>query len=145
MMTSKSVVALRHVHFEDLGHFAPILERHGYGLTYSDVGNDSLMSLDPLAAGLLIVLGGPIGAYEEEQYPFLHDELALLTSALSVYPRAAATPAAFTASPESDYNLFAKAKALRCPLLIFRGGMSKRFPPGAEQPFLRSHQNPSGS
>jgi hypothetical protein len=50
---------------------------------------------------------------------------------------------AFTASPESDYNLFAKAKALRCPLLIFRGGMSKRFPPGAEQPFLRSHQNPS--
>jgi hypothetical protein len=56
-MTSRSVVALRHVHFEDLGHFAPILERHGYGLTYCDVGIDSLKSLDPLAAGLLIVLG----------------------------------------------------------------------------------------
>jgi pimeloyl-ACP methyl ester carboxylesterase len=45
---------------------------------------------------------------------------------------------AFTASPESDYNLFAKAKALRCPVLIFRGGMSKRFPPAAEQPFLQA-------
>jgi pimeloyl-ACP methyl ester carboxylesterase len=44
----------------------------------------------------------------------------------------------FTASPESDYNLFAKAKALRCPVLIFRGGMSKRFPPAAEQPFLQA-------
>lgn len=43
---------------------------------------------------------------------------------------------AFTASPASDYDLFAKAKALRCPLLIFRGGMSRRFPPEAEQPFL---------
>jgi pimeloyl-ACP methyl ester carboxylesterase len=45
---------------------------------------------------------------------------------------------AFTASPDSDYNLFAKAKALRCPVLIFRGGMSKRFPPAAEQPFLQA-------
>jgi pimeloyl-ACP methyl ester carboxylesterase len=43
---------------------------------------------------------------------------------------------AFTASPASDYDLFAKAKALHCPLLVFRGGMSKRFAPEAERPFL---------
>jgi pimeloyl-ACP methyl ester carboxylesterase len=45
---------------------------------------------------------------------------------------------AFTASPASDYNLFDKAKAVRCPVLVFRGGMSKRFPLTAEQPFLRA-------
>jgi len=45
---------------------------------------------------------------------------------------------AFTASPASDYNLFAEAKAVRCPALVFRGGMSKRFPPAAEQPFLEA-------
>jgi pimeloyl-ACP methyl ester carboxylesterase len=45
---------------------------------------------------------------------------------------------AFTASPANDYNLFAKAKVLRCPVLIFRGGMSKRFPRAAEQPFLQA-------
>ena len=83
MRPSKSVVALRHVHFEDLGHFAPALERQGYALTYCDVGIDLLKGLDPLAADLLIVLGGPIGAYEEEQYPFIHEELALLTSRLA--------------------------------------------------------------
>jgi len=43
---------------------------------------------------------------------------------------------AFTASPASDYDLFTKARATRCPVLVFRGGMSKRFPPNAEQPFL---------
>jgi pimeloyl-ACP methyl ester carboxylesterase len=45
---------------------------------------------------------------------------------------------AFTASPASDYNVFAKAKAVRCPVLVFRGGMSKRFSADAEQPFLQA-------
>lgn len=45
---------------------------------------------------------------------------------------------AFTTSPESDYSLLAKAKAVHCPVLVFRGGMSKRFPPDAEQPFLKT-------
>jgi pimeloyl-ACP methyl ester carboxylesterase len=45
---------------------------------------------------------------------------------------------AFTASPASDYSLFAKVRAVRCPVLAFRGGMSKRFPLHAEQPFLQA-------
>jgi len=45
---------------------------------------------------------------------------------------------AFIASSASDYNLFAQAKAVRCPALVFRGGMSKRFPSAAEQPFLEA-------
>jgi pimeloyl-ACP methyl ester carboxylesterase len=45
---------------------------------------------------------------------------------------------AFTASPASDYDLFAKAKAVRCPVLIFRGGASKRFPAAAEAPFVET-------
>lgn len=45
---------------------------------------------------------------------------------------------AFAASAASDYGLFAKAKAMHRPVLIFRGGMSKRFPPTAEQPFLKA-------
>jgi pimeloyl-ACP methyl ester carboxylesterase len=44
----------------------------------------------------------------------------------------------FTASDASDYDLFTKAKAVRCPVLVFRGGLSKRFPPAAEQPFLEA-------
>ena len=45
---------------------------------------------------------------------------------LSLYACAAAPPAGL------------QAKTLRCPVLIFRGGISKRFPPAAEQPFLQA-------
>ena len=44
----------------------------------------------------------------------------------------------FVASPASDHDLFAKAEAARHPVLIFRGGMSKRFPLNVEQPFLQA-------
>lgn len=45
---------------------------------------------------------------------------------------------AFAASTASDYDLFAKAKVVHRPVLIFRGGMSNRFPLTAEQPFLKA-------
>lgn len=43
---------------------------------------------------------------------------------------------AFIASPASDYDLFAKAASVHCPVLVFRGGKSKRFPAAAERAFL---------
>jgi pimeloyl-ACP methyl ester carboxylesterase len=43
---------------------------------------------------------------------------------------------AFTASAASDYDLFPKAKWVRAPVLVFRGGASTRFPAVAEPPFL---------
>ena len=42
----------------------------------------------------------------------------------------------FTASSQNDFNLIAGAKAVHCPVLAFRGAMSKRFPANAEQPFF---------
>jgi pimeloyl-ACP methyl ester carboxylesterase len=44
---------------------------------------------------------------------------------------------AFSTSAANDFKLFDKAKAVRCPVLVFRGGMSKRFPPDAEMLFLQ--------
>jgi pimeloyl-ACP methyl ester carboxylesterase len=41
----------------------------------------------------------------------------------------------FTASASGDYDLFAKARRVRAPVLVFRGGMSKRFPAAAQAPF----------
>lgn len=78
----KSAVAIRHVAFEDLGSFAPLLERAGYAIQYLEAGIDRLDALDPLAPDLLVVLGGPLGAYEEDIYPFLRAELALIEARL---------------------------------------------------------------
>jgi len=74
----KRALALRHVHFEDLGILAPILEARDYAIRYADAGFDDFAEIDEAAVDLLVVLGGPIGAYEEDRYPFLTGELALI-------------------------------------------------------------------
>lgn len=79
----KHVVAIRHVYFEDLGTLEPVLEQRGYAVRYHDVGLDDFAALDPLEPDLLVVLGGPIGVYETEAYPFLVDETALIARRLA--------------------------------------------------------------
>jgi GMP synthase (glutamine-hydrolysing) len=81
---ARTALAIRHVHFEDLGVFASVLSKAGYHVRYHDVGVDSLEDLDPLAPDLLIILGGPIGVYETNAYPFIQDELSLLQARLGV-------------------------------------------------------------
>lgn len=75
---SKTAVAFRHVAFEDLGSLAPILAALGYEVTTLDAGCDDITGPIAREADLLIVLGGPIGVYDAEAYPFLADEKALI-------------------------------------------------------------------
>lgn len=74
----KTAVAIRHIGFEDLGAFEEPLLRAGYRIHYYDTGQDELWTLDPVRTPLLIVLGGPMGAYEEDRFPFIAEELQLL-------------------------------------------------------------------
>jgi GMP synthase (glutamine-hydrolysing) len=74
----KTVLAIRHVHFEDLGSFEDSLRDRGYQIRYCDVGLLDLAAIDPLAPDILTVLGGPIGVYEDDRYPFIKDELGIL-------------------------------------------------------------------
>ena len=79
----RSAVALRHVAFEDLGLLAPILEREGWDVAFCEAAVDDLHHRSIRDAELLIVLGGPIGVYETDDYPFLNSEIALLEHRLS--------------------------------------------------------------
>lgn len=79
----KPAVVLRHVAFEDLGTFAPVLTAAGYHVQSYDVGVDELWTLDPLKPALLIVLGGPVGVGDAEAYPVLTEEMALLRTRLA--------------------------------------------------------------
>lgn len=71
---SKKVVVIQHLSFEDLGTFEPVLRDAGMAITYLQAGVDELRA-DIEGADLLVVLGGPIGVYEAEVYPFLTAEL----------------------------------------------------------------------
>ena len=78
---ARRAVVIRHVAFEDLGSFAEPLVRHGYGIEYLEAGVDDLGPAGE--ADLLIVLGGPIGAVDDRQYPFLAGEARLLERRLA--------------------------------------------------------------
>ncbi|WP_213773750.1 glutamine amidotransferase [Bradyrhizobium sp. dw_78] len=79
----RSAVALRHVAFEDLGLLAPVMEREGWDVSFCEAAVDDLTHHSIRSADLIIVLGGPIGVYETDDYPFLTSELALIEYRLS--------------------------------------------------------------
>jgi GMP synthase (glutamine-hydrolysing) len=82
MRPRRSAIAIRHVAFEDLGLLAPIMERAGWSVSFCDAPVDDLSDRAIREADLLIVLGGPIGVYETDKYPFLTAEIALLEQRL---------------------------------------------------------------
>lgn len=69
-------VAIRHLAFEDLGLFEPVLKQRGYEVNYVQAGMDVLSKQDWEAADLVVVLGGPIGVGDIDDYPWLDDEVA---------------------------------------------------------------------
>jgi GMP synthase (glutamine-hydrolysing) len=81
---SRTVVAVRHVLFEDLGILAPLLTERGYSIRYLDAGVDLVDTTIFSSADLAIVLGGPIGVYDTDRYPFLADERAAIGMRLAL-------------------------------------------------------------
>jgi GMP synthase (glutamine-hydrolysing) len=79
----RTALALTHVPFEDLGSLAEELAARDYEVQMVDACTMDLRTVDALAPALLIVLGGPIGVYETEAYPFLQWELELLRQRLA--------------------------------------------------------------
>ncbi|ABL69536.1 glutamine amidotransferase [Paracoccus denitrificans] len=68
----KSALILRHMAFEDLGSFAPVLRDAGYQLQDIEAAVDPLP--DPLEPDLVVVLGGPIGVNGGAAYPCMTEE-----------------------------------------------------------------------
>ena len=54
------------------------LAERGYDVRYHDAGIERFDAESLLAPDLVIVLGGPIGVYESETYPFIADEVAAI-------------------------------------------------------------------
>ena len=82
-MPLTTAAVIRHVAFEDLGILAPLLAARGIKARYVDAGIDDLAALERDEPGLLIVLGGPIAAYDGALYPFLAGEIGLIERRLS--------------------------------------------------------------
>nr|WP_324258332.1 type 1 glutamine amidotransferase [Cellvibrio fontiphilus] len=73
--------SLQHVPFEDIGSMAEDFQRRGYSLTtthwYKGDNTPSVADFDAL-----IVMGGPMGIYDEAIYPWLGAEKTLIKNAI---------------------------------------------------------------
>jgi GMP synthase (glutamine-hydrolysing) len=78
-----TVLAIRHLGFEHLGVWHAALESRGFAIRYADPAREHLDAIDAAVPDLLIVLGAPIGAFDDELYPFLTSEVRLIERRLA--------------------------------------------------------------
>ena len=78
----KSLLAVRHVPFEDLGSLAQPLAQAGYSIRYADAPTADFAALGKQKWDLLVVLGGPIGVNDGADYPFIAPELKFVEARL---------------------------------------------------------------
>jgi GMP synthase (glutamine-hydrolysing) len=83
MQGSKLALAIRHVHYESCGTLEDVLLERGFTVRYVEAGLEPLEDLDLCAADMLISLGAPIAAYEEDRYPWIRDELRLIERSIA--------------------------------------------------------------
>lgn len=76
-------VVLSHLSFEDLGSLQPALEQRGFAIQTIDVATARFPLPQTERCDLLIVLGGPVGVYDSDAYPFLTAEIESLRQRLS--------------------------------------------------------------
>lgn len=74
--------ALQHVPFEGLGHIEQWIAAQGHQLTRSRLyDGETLPELHDFDR--LLIMGGPMNIYEDEQYPWLTGEKALIRAAIA--------------------------------------------------------------
>jgi GMP synthase (glutamine-hydrolysing) len=78
----KSALIIRHLNFEDLGTLEDVLIQRNYNIQIIDATSTCLNEIDPTTPDLMVILGGPISAFDEKKYPFIEDELTLITKRL---------------------------------------------------------------
>ena len=78
----RSLLAIRHVPFEDLGSYDPLLAAAGYAIRYAEAPTADFAALVREHWDLLVVLGGPIGVNDGADYPFLAEEVKFVEARL---------------------------------------------------------------
>jgi GMP synthase (glutamine-hydrolysing) len=75
---------LQHHRVENLGRIANALEAAALAWQYVRSFEGQPIPKDMKGAGGLIVMGGPMGVYEQDRYPYLRDEMRLIENAIAL-------------------------------------------------------------
>ena len=140
--STKTCLAVRHVAFEDLGLLGALVAERGYAVRYHDAGIESFDPQTLAGPELVVVLGGPIGVYEREAYPFLTAEIAAIAAridadrpilgiCLGAQMMAAALGARVAPGPVKEIGW--------APLTLTAAGQASVLAPLAASPVLHWH------
>lgn len=78
----KRALIIRHVPYEGVAGYRQPVEAAGYEIDRIDVGDPAFPQRDLVEPDLLIMMGGPMGVYEQEAYPWIRCQLKRLARRL---------------------------------------------------------------
>jgi GMP synthase (glutamine-hydrolysing) len=79
----KRALVLRHVDHEGIAGYREPIEAAGYVIDRVAAHHAGCAALDTLSPDLLVVMGGPMGVYDTDRYPWLSDEIEVLRRRLA--------------------------------------------------------------
>jgi len=80
-MRAREILVLQHVEAEGPGLIGSVAEAEGFRLRTIRLFAGDKVPADPGTSLAIVVMGGPMGVYDEVKFPFITDELSLLRSA----------------------------------------------------------------
>lgn len=80
-MSTYRVHYIQHVPYEGLGYIEKWVKDNGYSLTVTKIYEDYKFP-DQDDFDMLVIMGGPMGTYEEDSYPWLKDEKLFVRKAI---------------------------------------------------------------
>lgn len=81
-MKQKTALIIRHVPYEGVAGFRDPIEAAGYQVDRVDVSDPGFSEIDLCHHDLLIMMGGPMGVYEQDQHPWISCQLRRLAKRL---------------------------------------------------------------
>lgn len=81
-MPQKHALIIRHVPHEGVAGYRQPIEDHGYLVDRIDVTDPAFSTLDLCEPDLLIMMGGPMGVYEQEAHPWIACQMRRLARRL---------------------------------------------------------------
>lgn len=78
MPTNKSVSIFVHDMADGPARLTDIFDKHGFVQNIIYTPKDDLSAFDSIVPDLLVVMGGPMGVYEQELHPYLTQEIELI-------------------------------------------------------------------
>ena len=81
-MVQKTALIIRHVPYEGVAGYRAPIEAAGYAVDRIDVADPAFSSIDLRDPDLLIMMGGPMGVYEQDAHPWIPCQLRRLAQRL---------------------------------------------------------------